>query len=62
MYNIVEYIINYLKTSERLSQCYRDEPALDSNGNFVNFAGTSFNSKVKVTGNILADDNTKILK
>ena len=51
-----------MKTSERLSRCYRDEPALDSNDDFVNFAGTSFNSKVKVAGKILADDNTKILK
>ena len=38
MYNLIEYIDNYSKTSVSLCQYCRDEPALDNNGATVNFA------------------------
>ena len=37
MYNLIEYSDNYAMRSGILYQCYRDEPALDNNGNIVNF-------------------------
>ena len=44
MYNLVEYSDNYSKTSpERLWQYYRDEPALDNNGNIVDFPAPNNN-------------------
>ena len=36
MYNFIKYSDAYLKTSESLWQHYRDQPALDNNGNIIN--------------------------
>ena len=51
VYNLTEYSDNYSKTSESLSQYCKHIPALNNNGNIVNFNGDnaidSFNSKVK---------------
>ena len=53
MYNLIEYSDNYLKTSGSLRQYYKDEP----NDNLAD--SESLKSKVKMTGNTPADDNTK---
>ena len=37
MYNLIEYSDAYSKTSESLWQYYRDKPALDDNGNIIDF-------------------------
>ena len=51
MYNVTEYSDNYSKTSGSLWQYYKDIPAVNNNGNFVNFktanATDSFNYKSK---------------
>ena len=39
MYNVIDCSDNYSKTSGGLWLLYRDEPALDDNGNIVYFAG-----------------------
>ena len=44
MYNLIEYSHAYSKKSGRLWQCYRDEPALDDNGNIIDFPQDSNNS------------------
>ena len=64
MYNLIEYINNYLKESGSLWQYYRDEPTSDNNGNITNFLGNSvlLKTKVKITGNTPADGNTKVAK
>ena len=36
MYKLIKYSNNYSKTLGSLWQYYRDEPALDNNGNIVN--------------------------
>ena len=55
MYNLIEYSDAYLKTSESLWQYHRDEPALDNNGNIIDFPDDNNNSasykfKQKITG------------
>ena len=55
MYNHIEYSDVYLKTSGSLWQYYRDEPAIDGNGNMIDFPAdnnnsTSFKYKQKITG------------
>ena len=55
MYNHIEYSDVYLKTSGSLWQYYRDEPAIDANGNMIDFPAdnnnsTSFKYKQKITG------------
>ena len=51
MYNLIEYGDNYSKTSGSLWQYCKDIPALNNNGDIVNFNGTnntdSFNFKAK---------------
>ena len=51
MYNLIEYSDNYSKTSGSLWQYCKDIPALNNNGDIVNFNGTnntdSFNFKAK---------------
>ena len=37
MYNLIEYSDAHSKTSGSLWQYYRDEPALDNNGNIIDF-------------------------
>ena len=39
MYNLIEYSDAHSKTSGSLWQYYRDEPALDNNGNIIDFLG-----------------------
>ena len=55
MYNLTEYSDAYLKTSGCLWQYYRDEPAIDANGNIIDFPtnnnnSTPFKFKQKITG------------
>ena len=52
MYNLIEYN-NYSKSSGSLWQYYKDV----ANDNFAD--SESFKSKIKITGNTAADDNTK---
>ena len=53
MYNLIEYSDNYSKTSGSLWQYYKDDP----NHNLAN--SESFKSKVKITGKIPNNGNTK---
>ena len=64
MYNSIKYIDNYPKTSGSLWQYHRDKPAIDNNGNIVNFSGDSASSKfkVKLTRQILLQVIQKMLK
>ena len=54
MYNLIEYSDNYSKTSWRLWKYCKDIPAVNNNGNIVDFncanATDSFNFKTKITG------------
>ena len=55
MYNLIEYSEAYSKTSGSLCQHQRDEPALDNNGNIIDFLddnnnNASFKFKQKITG------------
>ena len=43
-YNLIEYSDAYSKTSGSLWQYYRDEPALDNNGNITDFPPNNNNS------------------
>ena len=56
MYNLIEYSDNYAKTSGSLWQYYRDE----ANDNLAN--SKSFESKIKITGNLLMMVMKKMLK
>ena len=54
-YNLIEYRDSYLNTSESLWQYYRDEPALNSNGEVIDFPANNNNSvsfkfKQQITG------------
>ena len=44
MYNLVEQIESYLKTSGNLWQCYRDELVLAANGAIIDFPVANSNS------------------
>ena len=54
MYNLIEYSDNYSKTSRSLWQYFKDIPAVNNNGDIVDFNGAnatdSFNFKSKITG------------
>ena len=54
MYNLIEYGDNYLQTYGSLRQYFKDIPAVNDNGNIVEFNGANatypFNFKVKITG------------
>ena len=54
MYNLIECSNNYLKTSESLWQYYTDIPAVNNDGDIINFneanATDSFDFKTKITG------------
>ena len=57
MHNLIEYSDAYLKTSGRLWQYYRDEPALNDNGDIIDFPesnnnSNSFKFKRQMTGQI----------
>ena len=51
MYNLIEYSDNYSKTSTSLWQCYKEIPAVNDNGDIVDFNGAnatdSFQFKTK---------------
>ena len=53
MYNLIEYSDNYSKTSRSLWEYYKDDP------NDIIANSESFKSKVKITGKIPDDGNTK---
>ena len=65
MYNLIEYSVNYSKTTGSLWQYCKDIPARNANDEIVIFAGgnttDSFNFKVKNTGRT-EDDGTKIVE
>ena len=55
IHNLIGYSDAYSKTSVRLWQHYRDEPALDTNNNIIDFFADinnsiSFKFKQKITG------------
>ena len=63
MHNLIEYSNAYLKTSRRLWQYYRDEPAIDANNNITDFLvndnnSNSFKFKQQITGQT-GNDGTK---
>ena len=63
MYNLIEYSDIYLRTSGRLQQYHRDEPAIDNNGRIGDFPADNNNSisfkfKEKITGKA-GTDGTK---
>ena len=66
MYNLIEYSRNYSKTSGSLSQYCKDKPAVNNNGDIVDFNGAnatdSFNFKTKITGQCWNNGSIKILK
>ena len=41
MYNLIEYIDDYSKTSESLRQQFKDIPAVNNNGDIVDFNGAN---------------------
>ena len=63
VYNLIEYIDNYSKTTVSLWQYYRDEPVLTDAYALDNFLGTSasFEFKQKVTGSV-GNYGTKLLQ
>ena len=65
MYNLIEYINNYSKTSGSLWQYCKDIPAVNNNGDIVDFNGTnatdSFNFRTGQTNNNGRIDNVEIM-
>ena len=68
MYGLIEYSDNCSKTSGSLWQYCKDIPAVNNNGDIIDFNGTnatdSFNFKVKITGKTDNDgeiDNIEIM-
>ena len=61
MYNLIEYSNNYSKTSGSLWQYCKEIPAVNNDGNIVDFNGAnatdSFNFKTKITGQTAANNN-----
>ena len=64
MYNLIEYSDNYSKTSGSLWQYCKEIPAVNNNGNIVDFNGAnateSLNYKTKITGQINDDGEIDI--
>ena len=66
MYNLIEYIDNYSKTSKILWQYCKDEQAINAvNGNDVDFNAAnattnSFKIKEKITGETFSDDTKSV--
>ena len=62
MYNLIEYSDNYSKTSGSLWQYCKEIPAVNNDGDIVDFNGAnatdSFNFKTKITGQ--TDNNGRI--
>ena len=46
MYNLIEYSDAYSKTSGSLRQYYRDKPALNGNGETIDFSANSNNNAI----------------
>ena len=46
MYNLIEYSDAYSKTSGSLWQYYRDKPALNANGETIDFSANSNNNAI----------------
>ena len=65
MYKLIEYSDNYSKTSGGLWQYCKDIPAVNNNGDIVDFNGAnvtpSFNFKATITGQT-DDDGQMMLK
>ena len=68
MYSLIEYDDNYSKISGSLWQCCKDIPAVDNNGNIIDFnranASDLFNLKTKITGQTYNNwriDNVEIM-
>ena len=67
IYNLIEYSDNYSKTSGSLRQYCKEIPAVDDNGNIIDFNGAngtdSFSFKTKITGQTNNDGiiNVKIM-
>ena len=65
MYNLIEYSDNYSKTSGSLWQYCKDIPAVNNNGDIVDFNGTnatdSFNFRTGQTNNNGRIDNVEIM-
>ena len=61
MYNLIEYSDNYSKTSGSLWQYCKEIPAVNDDGDIVDFNGAnatdSFNFKTKITGQTAANSN-----
>ena len=61
MYNLIEYSDNYSKMSGSLWQYCKEIPAVNHEGNIVDFNGAnatdSFNFKTKITGQTAANNN-----
>ena len=61
MYNLIEYSDNYSETSGSLWQYCKEIPAVNNDGDIVDFNGAnatdSFNFKTKITGQTAADNN-----
>ena len=64
MYNLWEYSNNYSKTSWSSFHYYRDEPALNNDGDVVDFADNntadSFKSEEKITCQTCSDNTKKV--
>ena len=62
IYNLIEYSDNCSKTSGSLWQCCKVIPAVNNDGNIIDFNGAnatdSFNFKIKITGQ--TDNNGRI--
>ena len=68
MYNLIEYSDSYWKTSASLWQYCKEIPAVNNNGDIVNFNGVhasdSLDYKTRITGqtnNIGRIDNVEIM-
>ena len=61
MYSLIEYSNNYSKTSGSLWQYCKEIPAVDNDGDIVDFNGAnasdSFNFKSKIAGQTAANNN-----
>ena len=67
IYNLKEYSDNYSKTSGSLWQYFKYIPAVNNNGNIVDFNGAndttnSFTFKSKITGQTNNNKTIEILK
>ena len=65
MYNLIENSDAYLKSWRSLWQYYRGEPAIEANGNTIDFPAnnnnnTSFKFQQKLTGKAGSDDTKDV--